>query len=81
MGNIPEFAYLAQTFRNKEVSRFTGTGLHVSQTIGKFIEMRQVLTDRKVNKTTKLKLIFSLIWNKVYERKNAPRNLRLSGFI
>ena len=66
MGNIPEFVYLVQTFRNKEVSSFTGTGLHVLQAIGKFIVMRQVLTDRKVNQTTKLKLIFSLIWNKVY---------------
>ena len=67
MGNIIESAYLAQTFRNKEASSFIGTGLHMSQVIGKFIEMRQVPTDRKVNKTTKLKLIFSLIWNKVYE--------------
>lgn len=72
VGSIPEFAYLAQTFRNKEASSFTGTGLHMSQVIGKFIEMRQVPTDCKVNKTTKLKLIFSLIWNKVYECTNNP---------
>ena len=51
------------------------TGLHVPQVMGKFIEMKQKLTDCKVNLTTKMKGISSLMGNEVYERKNAPQNL------
>ena len=55
--NISELPYVAQTF----------TDLHVSKAIDKFIEMRQVLTDCEVSITTKVKLVSSFIWNKVYE--------------
>ena len=53
--NVSEFTYLGQTFSNKEQSSFTD--LRVSKAIRKFNEMRQVLTDNKVNMTTRMKLM------------------------
>ena len=49
--NVSEFTYLGQTFSNKEQG--SRTDLRVSKAIGKFNEMRQVLTDKKVNMTTR----------------------------
>ena len=62
-----------RTYKNLHVC--ISTGLHVPQVMGKFIEMKQKLTDCKVNLTTKMKGISSLMGNEVYERKNAPQNL------
>ena len=53
--NVAEFTYLGQTFSNKEQGCFTD--LRVSKAIGKFNEMRQVLTDHKVNISTRIKLM------------------------
>ena len=49
--NVSEFTYLGQTFSNKDQG--SRTDLRVSKAIGKFNEMRQVLTDKKVNVTTR----------------------------
>ena len=53
--NVSEFTYLGQTFSNKEQGCFTD--LRISKAIGKFNEMRQVLTDHKVNMATRMKLM------------------------
>ena len=53
--NVSEFTYLGKTFSNKGQCCFTD--LIVSKAIGKFNEMRQVLTDHKVNMLTRMKLM------------------------
>ena len=53
--NISGFKYLAQTFSSKQLSSFTD--FRVSKAFEKFLEMTQVLTNRKVKMATKVKLI------------------------
>ena len=53
--NVSEFTYLGQLFSNKEQGSFTE--LRVSKAIGKFHEMRKVLTDHNVNMATRMKLM------------------------
>ena len=53
--NVTEFTYLGQVFSNKDQENFTE--LQVSKAVGKFNEMRQVLTDNKVRMATKKKLM------------------------
>ena len=47
--NVSESTYLGQVFSNKDQENFTE--LRVSKAIGKFNEMRQVLTDNKVKQS------------------------------
>ena len=66
MDNESKFAYLAQTFSNKDQGNFID--LRVSKAIEKCNEMRQVLTDQKVNMSTRkanggMGAIPPLIWN------------------
>ena len=51
MDNESKFTYLGQTFSNKDQGNFID--LRVSKAIGKFNDMRQVLTDQKVNMSTR----------------------------
>ena len=78
-GGTPLLAFVEifwRTYKNLHICICTGS--HVSKVIGKFIEIRQLLTYRKVNMATKVKRISSFIWNGVYEWKNALQNLRLA---
>lgn len=64
--NVSEFTYLGQTFSNKDQG--SCTDLRVSKAIEKSNEMRQVLTDKKVNMTTRTILMGAcvrsrLLWN------------------
>ena len=53
--NVSEFTYLGQVFSNIDRDKFTE--LRVSKAVGKFNEMRQVLTDNKVRMVTRIKLM------------------------
>ena len=49
--NLLKFTYLAETFYNRKLS--PATDFHVSKAIGKFVEIKQVLMDCKINMAKK----------------------------
>ena len=51
--NLLKFTYLAETFYNRKLS--PATDFHVSKAIGKFVEIKQVLMDCKINMAKKMR--------------------------
>ena len=62
--NVRQFVYLAHMISNMEDGCFTE--LHISRAVGKFSELKNVLSDRNVNMATRRK-IYDLDWCMVHK--------------